>query len=476
MQKSNNAVINIEQVITTDDYMSEEHLNRRKSLVPQENDEPDFYSLYEAREILGDGLSSVVRRCIHKDSQRELAVKIIDKFSDKGADVKGIDIATQVKNEVKTLSKLKGHPHIINLEDFYESSAFLFLIFELAKGGELFNYLTKEVTIPEKICRRMVWQLLQAVQHMHGNDIVHRDLKPENILLDEDHGIVLSDFGFATHCSDSDHLFDTMGTPAYFAPEVLKCIIYEEFEGYGKAVDLWACGVILYTLLVGQGPFWHRRETIMFRNILNANYKFHSPEFDDISDGPKDLIKKLLVLDPVARYTAEQALAHPWFGGMKESGIEKRKRIKFKTLSYTIICIKRLYYTFHERHQAQTYKSVIKEPYNSKGVRKLIDGCAFNMYGHWIKRTNDQEQNRAQLFETTPKRQLISKDIQSGSRTVPLMYSYELTRSFRPKRPTFMARRESRNSESMSESSDDIKVPVWQQKVLSANSLFNMQN
>ena len=145
-------------------------------------------------------------------------------------------------------------------------------------------------------------------------------------------------------------------------------------------------------------------------------------------------------------------------------------------MSYTIICIKRLYYTFHERHQAQTYKSVIKEPYNSKGVRKLIDGCAFNMYGHWIKRTNDQEQNRAQLFETTPKRQLISKDIQSGSRTVPLMYSYELTRSFRPKRPTFMARRESRNSESMSESSDDIKVPVWQQKVLSANSLFNMQN
>lgn len=406
----------------------------------------DFYMDYEPGEILGDGLSSVVRRCVHKETGNEYAVKIIDKFSKDGQSIKGVDIITQVHTEVKALTKLKMHPSIITLYDFYESSAFLFLVFELAVGGELFDYLTKEVTLPEKISRRIMWQLLQAIKYVHNQDLVHRDIKLENILLDENRNLLISDFGFAINISDGEMLHEVLGTPSYFAPETLRCVVYDDATGYGKHVDMWACGVILYTLLVGQGPFWHRRDTIMYRKIMEGKYSLSTREWEDISEGPKDLIRKLLVVDPQLRYTAGEALSHPWFEGMSPCGrctimsdtLPQKKmqpKLSFKTLVYTIVTLKRLYFNYHDQCASMTYKAVLSEPYAFRNVRKVVDGCAFTMYGHWVKRTLSHNQDREALFENSTKNELVNSYNQDGQpMNLPSMYCDSLTASsFMPK-------------------------------------------
>lgn len=133
-------------------------------------------------------------------------------------------------------------------------------------------------------------QLFEAVEYIHSNDVVHRDLKPENILLDDNYNIKVTDFGFARVIEPKERLTDLCGTPGYLAPELLRASMYEDAEGYGKEVDLWACGVIMYTLLVGFPPFWHRKQMVMLRNIMAGKYEFCSPEWDDITEEAKDLV------------------------------------------------------------------------------------------------------------------------------------------------------------------------------------------
>ena len=142
--------------------------------------------------------------------------------------------------------------------------------------------------------RIIMKQLFEAVEDIHNKSIVHRDLKPENILLDDNLNIKLTDFGFARLISPQERLFDLCGTPGYLAPELLRASMYENAEGYGIEVDLWACGVIMYTLLVGFPPFWHRKQMIMLRNIMEGKYEFCSPEWDDITEEAKDLVSFVL--------------------------------------------------------------------------------------------------------------------------------------------------------------------------------------
>ncbi|VDP35256.1 unnamed protein product [Echinostoma caproni] len=162
-----------------------------------------FYSKYEVKDVLGSGASSTVRRCVEKESQREFAVKILDLNS--GVDAPDV-IRSECMREVSILRRVSGHPNIIELHDVFEGDAYIFLVFEVCTGGELFDYLTRKVTVSEKRTRAFMRQLFDAVAHIHSKLIVHRDLKPENILLDDNLNIKLTDFGLAVFTDDEDEL------------------------------------------------------------------------------------------------------------------------------------------------------------------------------------------------------------------------------------------------------------------------------
>ncbi|XP_027627517.1 phosphorylase b kinase gamma catalytic chain, liver/testis isoform isoform X3 [Tupaia chinensis] len=268
------------------------------------------------------------------------------------------------------------------------------------RKGELFDYLTEKVALSEKETRSIMRSLLEAVSFLHANNIVHRDLKPENILLDDNMQIRLSDFGFSCHLEPGEKLRELCGTPGYLAPEILKCSMDETHPGYGKEVDLWACGVILFTLLAGSPPFWHRRQILMLRMIMEGQYQFSSPEWDDRSNTVKDLISKLLQVDPEERLTAEQALQHPFFErceGSQPWNLTPRQR--FRVAVWTVLAAGRVALSTH-RVRPLTKSALLRDPYALRPVRRLIDNCAFRLYGHWVKK--GEQQNRAALFQHQP--------------------------------------------------------------------------
>ncbi|KAH9376609.1 hypothetical protein HPB48_005820 [Haemaphysalis longicornis] len=363
----------------------------------QEDDLPDkdvakeFYAKYEPKEILGRGISSTVRRCIDKETGEEYAAKIIDISSDtEGSGPTSLYQAT--KREIEVLKKVAGHPYIIELHDVFESTTFIFLVLELS----------------------IMKQLFEAVEFVHSQGIVHRDLKPENILLDDELNVKVTDFGFATELAPGETLSELCGTPGYLAPELLKASMYESSEGYDKQVDMWACGVIMYTLLVGFPPFWHRKQMVMLRNIMEGKYEFCSPEWDDITEAPKDLISKLLVVDPRERITAAQALEHCFFKAVKRASVfvaeevpvQKRAFNARKTFQFGILCVRALVRIRRLRYTPEPLSLNIARtnPYRIKTLRKVIDGCAFRVYCHWVKK--GEMQNRAALFENHPKVEL----------------------------------------------------------------------
>ncbi|XP_047005202.1 phosphorylase b kinase gamma catalytic chain, skeletal muscle/heart isoform isoform X3 [Schistocerca americana] len=372
-------------------------------LLPDKDAAKGFYAKYEPKEILGKGISSTVRRCIEKETGIEYAAKIIDLSSDSHDGADGKTMLEATLEEIHILRMVSGHPYIIELHDVFESSTFIFLVFELCKNGELFDYLTSVVALSEKKTRYIMRQLFEALQYVHGKNIVHRDLKPENILLDDNFNIKLTDFGFARVVKPGEKLFDLCGTPGYLAPEVLKCNMFETAEGYSYDVDIWACGVIMFTLLVGCPPFWHRKQMVMLRKIMEGDFSFTSPEWADITEPPKDLIRKLLVVDPNERISIKEALNHPFFQIMehKEQKFDARKMFKFGILCVrAIVRIQRLRFT----PEPLSMEVARVDPYRIKVLRKVIDACAFRVYGHWVKK--GEGQNRAALFENMPKVEL----------------------------------------------------------------------
>ncbi|CAK1541398.1 unnamed protein product [Leptosia nina] len=400
--------------------------------LPDKDAAKEFYAKYEPKEIIGRGISSTVRRCIEKETGHEFAAKIID-LSQESQD--GVDTHTMrdaTRQEINILRLVAGHPYIIELQDVFESETFIFLVFELCKNGELFDYLTSVVTLSEKKTRYIMRQVLEGVRYVHSKNIVHRDLKPENILLDDQLNVKITDFGFAKALKNGEKLFELCGTPGYLAPETLKANMFENAPGYGKEVDM----------LVGCPPFWHRKQMVMLRNIMEGRYSFTSPEWVDISEDPKDLIRRFLVVEPSERIAIDDAIEHQFFHtklwdqdvtplkktfstagkrmsridqiamAIKSSGFNARARLRLAMI--TVRAAVRLRHLPHTASRAIPLHEALHDPYTLRVLRKVIDGCAFRVYGHWVKK--GEGQNRAALFENTPKTELKSLYVSNLSR------------------------------------------------------------
>ncbi|CAL8138754.1 unnamed protein product [Orchesella dallaii] len=262
-----------------------------------------FSDNYELKEELGKGAFSIVRRCVQKSTGLEFAAKIINTKKLSTRDFQ------KLEREARICRKLQ-HPNIVRLHDSIQEESFHYLVFDLVTGGELFEDIVAREFYSEADASHCIQQILESVNHCHTNGVVHRDLKPENLLLaskQKGAAVKLADFGLAIEVQGEQQAwFGFAGTPGYLSPEVLKK------EPYGKPVDIWACGVILYILLVGYPPFWDEDQHRLYAQIKAGAYDYPSPEWDTVTAEAKNLINLMLTVNPNKRITAAEALKHPW--------------------------------------------------------------------------------------------------------------------------------------------------------------------
>ncbi|XP_048474464.1 calcium/calmodulin-dependent protein kinase type II subunit beta-like [Rhincodon typus] len=249
----------------------------------------DEYQLYEE---LGKGAFSIVRRCVKLSTGQEYAAKIINTKKLSARDHQKLEREARI-------CRLLKHSNIVRLHDSISEEGFHYLVFDLVTGGELFEDIVAREYYSEADARQ--WQF-------SFHQIPHP--KPENLLLAskcKGAAVKLADFGLAIEVQGEQQAwFGFAGTPGYLSPEVLRK------EAYGKPVDIWACGVILYILLVGYPPFWDEDQHKLYQQIKAGAYDFPSPEWDTVTPEAKNLINQMLTINPAKRITATEALKHPW--------------------------------------------------------------------------------------------------------------------------------------------------------------------
>ncbi|KAM9259044.1 ribosomal protein S6 kinase alpha-2 [Cariama cristata] len=261
-----------------------------------------FTDGYEIKEDIGIGSYSVCKRCVHKATETEFAVKIIDKSK------------RDPSEEIEILLRYGQHPNIITLKDVYDDGKYVYLVMELMRGGELLDRILRQKCFSEREASAVLCTITRTVDYLHSQGVVHRDLKPSNILYMDESGnpdsIRICDFGFAKQLRAENGLLMTPCYTANFvAPEVLKR------QGYDAACDIWSLGILLYTMLAGFTPFANgpddTPEEILAR-IGSGKYALTGGNWDSVSDTAKDIVSKMLHVDPHQRLTAIQVLRHPW--------------------------------------------------------------------------------------------------------------------------------------------------------------------
>ncbi|XP_051565639.1 peripheral plasma membrane protein CASK-like isoform X18 [Myxocyprinus asiaticus] len=273
------------------------------------DDDVLFEDVYELCEVIGKGPFSVVRRCINRETGQQFAVKIVDvaKFTSSPG------LSTEdLKREASICHMLK-HPHIVELLETYSSDGMLYMVFEFMDGADLCFEIVKRAdagfVYSEAVASHYMRQILEALRYCHDNNVIHRDVKPHCVLLaskENSAPVKLGGFGVAIQLGESGLVAGgRVGTPHFMAPEVVKR------EPYGKPVDVWGCGVILYILLSGCLPFYGTKERL-FEAIIKGRYKLNPRQWGHISESAKDLVRRMLMLDPAERITVYEALNHPW--------------------------------------------------------------------------------------------------------------------------------------------------------------------
>ncbi|NXJ07401.1 KS6A3 kinase, partial [Odontophorus gujanensis] len=262
-----------------------------------------FTDGYEVKEDIGVGSYSICKRCVHKASNMEYAVKIIDKSK------------RDPTEEIEILLRYGQHPNIITLKDVYDDGKYVYVVTELMKGGELLDKILRQKFFSEREASAVLFTITKTVEYLHAQGVVHRDLKPSNILYVDESGnpesIRICDFGFAKQLRAENGL---LMTPCYTANFVVAEVLKR--QGYDAACDIWSLGVLLYTMLTGYTPFANgpddTPEEILAR-IGSGKFSLSGGYWNTVSDTAKaDLVSKMLHVDPHQRLTAAQVLSHPW--------------------------------------------------------------------------------------------------------------------------------------------------------------------
>ncbi|KAK8629919.1 hypothetical protein V6N13_078736 [Hibiscus sabdariffa] len=263
----------------------------------------DIKEYYTLGQELGRGQYGIIYLCTENSTGNTYACKSILKRK----------LATKqdkddVKKEVQIIQHLSGQPNIVEFRGVYEDEHSVNIVMELCAGGELFDRIIAEGHYSERAAAAICRQVLNVVHIFHFMGVMHRDLKPENFLLsstDERAMLKATDFGLSVFIEEGKKYRDIVGSAYYIAPEVLH-------RSYGKEIDIWSAGVILYILLSGVPPFWAETDKGIFEAILEGELDFESDPWPSISESAKDLVRKMLTMDPKKRLTAAQALEHPW--------------------------------------------------------------------------------------------------------------------------------------------------------------------
>ncbi|CAG9331882.1 unnamed protein product [Blepharisma stoltei] len=259
---------------------------------------------YELSKKLGDGTYGSVYLGRNLETNQIRAVKHIYKNRVKNRE--------RLDNEINAMVQ-GDHPNLCKLYEIIEERRNLYLVLENCEGGELFDYISEKSKLSEVEAAALFRQLMLAINYLHSKGICHRDIKPENLMFSEknhESPLKLIDFGLAKFVTnEGDLMYTRIGTPFYISPEILK-------GSYSLSTDNWSAGVILYIMLCGYPPFYGNSDNETFRLILNGSYNFRGKEWRGVSPSAKHLIRSLLVSDPELRFTAKQALKHPWLSGM----------------------------------------------------------------------------------------------------------------------------------------------------------------
>eukprot|EP00897_Mesotaenium_endlicherianum_P004258 jgi/Mesen1/3860/ME000207S02860 len=258
---------------------------------------------YEVGPVIGEGQFGCVRTCVHKQTGEKFAVKIIIKSS-----LKTPSAVDLVRTEVSLMEAVREHRTVVGLHDVLEDSKYVCFILELCQGGDLFNRITERKHYPESEAAEVCASIAEVLRHCRSRGVLHRDLKPENILLCNKRShtrIRVADFGAGTFVKPGKKQTQLAGSCYYVAPEVLK-------GSYGLEADVWSTGVILYILLCGMPPFWAKEEDDLNAAIVSGKVDMSWGPWPKISSGAKDLVLKMLTLDPAQRITPDAILEDPW--------------------------------------------------------------------------------------------------------------------------------------------------------------------
>lgn len=278
-----------------------------------------FDDVYELCEIIGKGPFSVVRRCIHRQTSQQFAVKIVDvaKFTSSPG------LSTSDLKREATICHMLKHPHIVELLETYSSEGMLYMVFEYMDGSDLCFEVVRRASAgfvySEGVASHYMRQILEALRYCHENDIIHRDIKPHCVLLatkENSAPVKIGGFGVAIQLQEGQMINGgRIGTPHFMAPEVI------ERQQYGKPIDIWSAGVLLHILLSGTLPFLGTKDRL-YDSICRGKLYLDTPQWECISETAKDLVRQMLTVDHTERITIQEVLNHKWLRD-RDKGITK---------------------------------------------------------------------------------------------------------------------------------------------------------